>query len=199
MNNPNTARRAAIYARISNDPGTANDDQPRRGGNGLGVQRQQDDCRALADQLGWEVVAVHVDNDISAYNGKTRPGFEALLDGMKRGEIEAVLCWHDVSGQAQDLGPVVFRGTGHELWKPFPQCFFHRVEAVERQTLGGAKVGALRVPQDVAVWTFPQPIAAASGQPPDVGALRLRSQANVTSASHRVLHRNSATSVRSGP
>ena len=69
MNNPNTARRAAIYARISNDPGTANDDQPRRGGNGLGVQRQQDDCRALADQLGWEVVAVHVDNDISAYSG----------------------------------------------------------------------------------------------------------------------------------
>jgi site-specific DNA recombinase len=94
MNSTNTATRAAIYARISNDPGKANDDDPRRGGDGLGVKRQQQDWRKLASQLGWEVVAIHVDNDISAYNGKTRPGFEALLDAMKRGEIDAVVCWH---------------------------------------------------------------------------------------------------------
>ena len=94
MTSTNTTTRAAIYARISNDPGTPNDDRPRRGGDGLGVERQQEDCRALADQLGWEVVTIHVDNDISAFSGKTRPGFEALLDGMKRGEFDAVLCWH---------------------------------------------------------------------------------------------------------
>jgi DNA invertase Pin-like site-specific DNA recombinase len=94
MNNTNTATRAAIYARISNDPGTTNDDAPRRGGDGLGVARQQEDCRALADALGLDVVNIYVDNDISAYNGKTRPGFEALLDGMKHNEFDAVLCWH---------------------------------------------------------------------------------------------------------
>ncbi len=88
-----TAKRCGIYARISNDP-KASDDQHRRGGEGLGVERQQEDCRALADALGWEVVAIHVDNDISAYSGKTRPGFEALLDQMKLGEIDAVICWH---------------------------------------------------------------------------------------------------------
>jgi site-specific DNA recombinase len=92
MNSTNTPRRAAIYARISNDPGTA--DTPRRGGDGLGVERQQEDCRALADTLGWEVVIVLVDNDISAYSGKVRPGFEALLDEMKRGEVDALICWH---------------------------------------------------------------------------------------------------------
>lgn len=94
MNSTNTARRAAIYARISNDPGIAAADTPRRGGDGLGVERQQEDCRALADALGWEVVSVLVDNDISAYSGKVRPGFESLLDEMKRGEIDALICWH---------------------------------------------------------------------------------------------------------
>ncbi|HTY32865.1 MAG TPA: hypothetical protein VMD50_15960, partial [Mycobacterium sp.] len=60
MNSTNTAKRAAIYARISNDPGTAADDAPRRGGDGLGVARQQEDCRKLADALGWDVVTIHV-------------------------------------------------------------------------------------------------------------------------------------------
>lgn len=94
MSSTNTAKRVAIYARISNDPGTAADDTPRRGGDGLGVARQQEDCRKLADALGWDVMTIHVDNDISAYSGKTRPGFEALLDEIKRGEVDAVLCWH---------------------------------------------------------------------------------------------------------
>ncbi|HTX93667.1 MAG TPA: recombinase family protein [Mycobacterium sp.] len=35
-----------------------------------------------------------MDNDISAYCGKVRPGFESLLDEMKRGEIDPLICWH---------------------------------------------------------------------------------------------------------
>jgi site-specific DNA recombinase len=76
--------RAAIYTRISDD----------QTGQRAGVTRQLDDCEALADRLGFDVVARFDDNDISAYNGKTRPGFEAMLDGMTRGEFAAVLCWH---------------------------------------------------------------------------------------------------------
>ena len=76
--------RACIYTRISDD----------HTGEGLGVQRQLDDCLALAERLGWEVVARFDDNDISAYNGKTRPGFEAMLDAMKTGEFGALICWH---------------------------------------------------------------------------------------------------------
>jgi DNA invertase Pin-like site-specific DNA recombinase len=50
---------------------------------------------ALADRLGWEVAAHFDDNDTSAYNKrKRRPGYEALLDAMKAGEVEAVICWH---------------------------------------------------------------------------------------------------------
>jgi DNA invertase Pin-like site-specific DNA recombinase len=77
-------RRAAIYCRISQD----------REGAGLGVQRQEADCRALAAAKGWQVVAVHTDNDLSAYTGKPRPGYAALLDQVRAGQVQAVLAWH---------------------------------------------------------------------------------------------------------
>jgi site-specific DNA recombinase len=76
--------KAAIYVRISED----------QTGEGLGVQRQLEACLALADRLGWDVVVRYDDNDLSAFNGKTRPGFEAMLDAMKRREFDAVICWH---------------------------------------------------------------------------------------------------------
>jgi site-specific DNA recombinase len=64
-----TVRRAAIYCRISLD----------RAGAGLGVARQQEDCRELAIRLGWPVAEVYVDNDVSAYSGKPRPAWQQLL------------------------------------------------------------------------------------------------------------------------
>jgi site-specific DNA recombinase len=76
--------RAAVYARISRD----------RVGAGLGVDRQEQDCRALAAQLGWSITVVRADNDISAYSGKPRPGYLALLDDIRAGRIDAVLAWH---------------------------------------------------------------------------------------------------------
>ncbi|MGI8711571.1 MAG: recombinase family protein [Acidimicrobiales bacterium] len=77
-------RRAAVYARISSDPGDTR----------LGVARQEADCRDLAQRLGWEVAEVRVDNDISAYSGKHRPGYEALLDDLRAGHVSAVIAWH---------------------------------------------------------------------------------------------------------
>jgi site-specific DNA recombinase len=77
-------QKAAIYVRISSD----------REGAGLGVQRQEDDCRALAKQLGWPVAQVHVDNDISASNGRERPGYQQLLKGIQDGAVDAVIAWH---------------------------------------------------------------------------------------------------------
>ncbi|MFD8006717.1 recombinase family protein [Streptomyces mirabilis] len=79
-----STRRAAIYCRISQD----------RGGAGLGVARQEDDCRALCVRVGWNVVAGHVDNDVSAYSGAPRPAWQELLAEVSRGEIDAVAVWH---------------------------------------------------------------------------------------------------------
>lgn len=77
-------RRAVIYCRISQD----------REGAGLGVERQLNDCTALARKLGWQIVAEHTDNDLSAYSGKPRPGYRALLADVDAGRADAVIVWH---------------------------------------------------------------------------------------------------------
>ena len=75
---------AAIYCRISRD----------RTGAGLGVERQEEDCRALAASLSLQVAEVFVDNDLSAYSGKPRPEYDRLLAGIKAGRFDAVIVWH---------------------------------------------------------------------------------------------------------
>lgn len=76
--------RAIIYCRISRD----------REGAGLGVERQRDDCEQLAAQLRLNIVAVYEDNDLSAYSGKPRLGYDALLHDIRAGRAEVVLAWH---------------------------------------------------------------------------------------------------------
>jgi len=76
--------RAAICVRISKD----------RTGAGLGVARQEEDCRALCERRGWQVARVYVDNDVSAYSGKPRPAWRELLTDLKAGRADAVVCWH---------------------------------------------------------------------------------------------------------
>lgn len=75
--------KAAVYARISSDDGTA-----------LGVTRQVEDCRKLAADLGWEVAEEYVDNDVSAYSGKPRPAYGRMLADIESGLRDAVIVYH---------------------------------------------------------------------------------------------------------
>lgn len=75
---------AALYTRISRD----------RSGDELGVQRQEEDCLALAAHLGWAVAEVYQDNDISASTGKHRPAYERLLRDLAAGRRDGVVAWH---------------------------------------------------------------------------------------------------------
>ncbi|HEX7590633.1 MAG TPA: recombinase family protein, partial [Candidatus Limnocylindrales bacterium] len=77
---------AAIYCRISKD----------READGLGVERQRSDCEALAARLGWTVAenATFIDDDRSAYSGKPRLAYRALLAAIDSGAVGAVLAWH---------------------------------------------------------------------------------------------------------
>jgi site-specific DNA recombinase len=84
MSTKQGTKQAAIYCRISMD----------REGAGLGVERQREDCQALADSLGWAVAKVYVDNDLSAFSGKTRPGYKAMLSDLASGAVNAVIVWH---------------------------------------------------------------------------------------------------------
>lgn len=78
-------RSSAIYCRISRD----------RVGAELSVDWQEKDCCDLAQRLGWTITAIRTDNDISAYSGKFRPGYWALLDDLRAGRVDAILAWHN--------------------------------------------------------------------------------------------------------
>jgi site-specific DNA recombinase len=83
-NPPGIPTRAIIYCRISRD----------REGAGLGVGRQREDCEALAASLGLDIVTVYSDNDLSAYSGKPRPGYQKLLADLRADRADIVLAWH---------------------------------------------------------------------------------------------------------
>lgn len=76
-------RAAAVYVRISDDSL----------GLGLGVARQETDCRALADRLGLQVIQVYSDNDLSASTGRRRPQFEAMLRDCADGVVQVVVAY----------------------------------------------------------------------------------------------------------
>lgn len=78
------SKRAALYVRISRDPS----------GDMLGVQRQEKACRELCEVNGWTPVEpIYVDDDRSAYSGKPRPGYVALLDAVKAHDVDVVVAW----------------------------------------------------------------------------------------------------------
>ena len=77
---------AGIYCRISDDSKATE--------KGLGVKRQEEDCRKLAERIGADIVTVWVDNDISAFSGKHRPGYAAALEAIETGAIDTLLVWH---------------------------------------------------------------------------------------------------------
>lgn len=74
---------AAIYTRASLD----------RSGEGAAVSRQAEDAEKLAELRGWRVVARHRDNDTSAAGKARRPGFDALLEDVDAGRVQAVIAW----------------------------------------------------------------------------------------------------------
>lgn len=79
----------AIYTRISQD----------REGRELGVQRQEDDCRALAARLGLAgdgaELEVFSDNDVSATSrsSKPRPAYRRMLDEAAAGRVTTVISY----------------------------------------------------------------------------------------------------------
>lgn len=75
--------RAVVYLRQSVD----------RSGEELGISRQREDARKLAELRGWELAAEHVDNDMSAAGKRIRPGFESVLSDVTSGRAEVVIAW----------------------------------------------------------------------------------------------------------
>ena len=104
-----------LYARISEDSA----------GQGLGVARQEQDCRALAQARHWTVSATYVDNDVSAFQvGVVRPEWEHLLDDLAQGRIEGIVCYDldRLARQPKDLERAI------ELYDKRPGLHFATVQ-----------------------------------------------------------------------
>nr|WP_319459787.1 recombinase family protein [Micromonospora sp. RTP1Z1] len=80
-----SALRAVLYLRMSMD----------RTGEGAGLERQEQACRALALARGWEVVEV-VDDTISATTARLadRPGWRRVVQMIQTGEADLIVAWH---------------------------------------------------------------------------------------------------------
>ncbi|WP_430297995.1 recombinase family protein [Sinomonas sp. B1-1] len=75
--------RAAIYLRISLDPT----------GEGLAIERQREDCEALAAARGWTVVHTYKDNVGASDRRKKRPDYDRMVQDYAAGRFGAIVCW----------------------------------------------------------------------------------------------------------
>lgn len=80
-----TARPAAVYCRLSRN---------RSGELSASVQRQEADCRALAEARCLEVGGVYVDDDVSAFSARRRPAWELMMAAVEAGEFGAIIAYH---------------------------------------------------------------------------------------------------------
>lgn len=78
-------KRCAIYSRISQD----------QAGEGKGVERQREDCEALAKARGYEVSGFYEDNDITAAGPvkKQRPSYNAMLAAARAKEFDVIVAY----------------------------------------------------------------------------------------------------------
>ncbi len=73
-------RRAAIYARVSTD-GQSTDNQLR-------------ELREVAGRMGWDIVHQYIENGVSGAKGREqRPQFDALCKAAVRREFDVVMAW----------------------------------------------------------------------------------------------------------
>ena len=75
-----TAKRVAIYARVSTDRQT--------------TAQQLNELRAVAKRHGWKIAGEYVDHGISGSKGRDqRPQLDALLKGAARREFDVIAAW----------------------------------------------------------------------------------------------------------
>ena len=91
--------KAGIYLRLSLDPN----------GDKLAIERQREDCAAMAERFGLEIIE-YIDRDLSAFQRKVRrPAFEQLLADVASGALQRIIVYRldRLARQPRDLERVV--------------------------------------------------------------------------------------------
>ena len=87
-----TAKRAAIYARVSHD---------KRAGRS--VSEQESESRAACSINRWDVVKVYADNDVSAsrFTTRKRAEWQRLVDDLDAGRYDVLVLWEPSRGSRE--------------------------------------------------------------------------------------------------
>ena len=113
-------KRAAIYARVSTDQQT--------------VENQLQALQGIAERSGWTIVHIFTDEGISGSKGRDqRPGFDALLKAVARREIDMVAAW-SVDRLGRSLSDLV--GFLSDLQAQGCDLFLHQ-QALDTSTPSG--------------------------------------------------------------
>ncbi len=59
----------------------------------MGVTRQLEDCRRLAERKGWLIAAEFVDDDVSAWSGKHRPEYQRCMAMLEAGQLDGLIVY----------------------------------------------------------------------------------------------------------
>jgi DNA invertase Pin-like site-specific DNA recombinase len=93
-----------------------------RDGNSVGVDRQKEDCRALADRLGWVIAEIIEENDVSAFSTKRgtdaeglptrttkRPDFRRAMRQLQSGQNDGLIVYDldRLTRQPRDLETLI--------------------------------------------------------------------------------------------
>lgn len=121
--------RVAFYVRVST--------------SGQTVENQLADLQMTAERLKWDVVSIYRDDGISGAKGREkRPGYDAMLKAITRGEIQMVAAWsvdrigrslHDLVNFMQEL-----RDRGVDL-------YLHKQSLDTSTSTGRAMFGMLSI------------------------------------------------------
>ncbi|MEU6167349.1 recombinase family protein [Streptomyces tanashiensis] len=78
-------KRVGIYVRTSKD----------RKGRELGIQRQEKACRELCERLGWGVLRIYPENDVSASttSRRRRPAYAEMLRDARDGLVDGIVVY----------------------------------------------------------------------------------------------------------
>jgi site-specific DNA recombinase len=91
---------AALYIRISRD----------KAGKALGIERQEDECRAWAKANGWGIADTYADNDKTASKSNVRRSdYERMIADVRSGKRDGILCWDTdrLIRQLRDLADLI--------------------------------------------------------------------------------------------
>ncbi|UXA08672.1 recombinase family protein [Mycobacterium sp. SMC-2] len=121
--------RAAVYLRQSQD----------RSGEGLGIDRQREDCQKLIEARGWKVVAEFVENDVSATSRKPRPQFSAMMKRVDAGDFDVIVSRHmdRLLRKLSELESVLERCEAHKA------AIVTAADGVDTSTDGGKLVARI--------------------------------------------------------